>query len=234
MVLWLSLNGVYQIVRKPSELFFPISGALHKSPPETWHAYAHLFRRHATDVMTPDLLAALAQVEAAGNPVARTYWRWSLGPDPFDLYRPASSSVGMYQLSDGTFAEARRYCIHDHEVVMEGAWNDPESCWFNSLYFRVIPSHAVELTSAHLDRRVEQALRRHPVPNVTLQGKQRLAALTHLCGTAAGLRFARRGLELVPGQRCGSHDVHRYLAKVAAQQARFREIAAAERRRGDR
>ena len=27
--------------------------------------------------MTPELLAALAQVEGSGNPVARTYWRWS-------------------------------------------------------------------------------------------------------------------------------------------------------------
>ena len=33
----------------------------------------------------PELLAALAQVEGAGNPVARTYWWWHLTWDPFAL-----------------------------------------------------------------------------------------------------------------------------------------------------
>jgi hypothetical protein len=223
-VLWLAANAVYQVARKPTELFFPISGALQKSPAATWRAYAPLFRRHATDLITPDLLAALAQVEGAGNPVARTYWRWSLSFDPFSIYRPASSSVGMYQISNGTFDEARRYCIHDHVVVEDGPWNDWDSCWFNGLYTRVIPSHAIELTAAYLDHHVRRALRRYPAPRATLHAKQELAALIHLCGAGAGRGFARRGLVLEPGQRCGSHDVRRYLKKVAAQQARFRQL----------
>jgi hypothetical protein len=223
----IALNGLYQVVRKPSELFFPVSDVLRKSPAETWDAYASLFRRHSTDLITPDLLAALAQVEGAGNPVARTYWRWSLDLNPFNVYQPASSSVGMYQISDGTFEQARRYCIRNHEVVASGVWNDWESCWFNVLYTRVVPSHAIELTAAHLDRSVEQALRRHPVPNATLQKKQKLAALIHLCGAGAGRAHARRGLVLDSGQRCGTHDVRRYLEKVAAQQAQFRAFAAA-------
>ena len=57
--------------------------------------------------MTPDFLAAIAQVEGSGNPVARTYWRWSWRRNFFEVYRPASSAVGMYQITDGTFAEAR-------------------------------------------------------------------------------------------------------------------------------
>jgi hypothetical protein len=59
-------------VRKPAELFFPVSGALSKTPPETWRQYAPIFREHSTAVMTPGLLAALAQVEGAGNPLAIT------------------------------------------------------------------------------------------------------------------------------------------------------------------
>ena len=105
-------------------------------------------------MISPELLAALAQVEGSGNPVVRTYWRWSFNLKPFDVYRPASSAVGMYQITDGTFAEARRYCIHDHAVAQDGPWNDWQSCWFNRLYTRVIPSHAVELTAAYLDRSV--------------------------------------------------------------------------------
>ena len=79
LVVWLLCNWIYQVVRKPSELFFPVSGTLNKSPAETWRQYAPIFKKFATNVMTPDLLAAIAQVEGSGNPVARTYWRWSAG-----------------------------------------------------------------------------------------------------------------------------------------------------------
>ena len=36
LVLWLGINWIYQVLRKPSELFFPVSGTLYKSPAETW------------------------------------------------------------------------------------------------------------------------------------------------------------------------------------------------------
>src|SRR5690606_35049610 len=107
--LWAPTNWIYQVIRKPSELFFPVSGVLSKTPAGTWQTYRPLFERHSTAIMSPDLLAALAQVEGAGNPVARTYWRWSLTYQPFEIYRPASSAVGMYQITDGTFGEAPRY-----------------------------------------------------------------------------------------------------------------------------
>ena len=125
----LTINWIYQVVRKPSELFFPVSGVLYRLPEETWDTYESVFRRHSTSTITPEFLAALAQVEASGNPIARTYWRWSMSSRPFEMYRPASSAVGMYQLTDGTFEEARRYCIHDHVVVEEGPWHDFRSCF---------------------------------------------------------------------------------------------------------
>jgi hypothetical protein len=224
VLLWFTLNGVYQVVRKPSELFFPVSGTLNKTPTETWRQYGPLFRKYSTTVMTPDLLAALAQVEGSGNPVARTYWRWSLTPAPFDVYRPASSAVGMYQITDGTFVEAKRLCIRDHTVVEDGPWNDWKSCWFNRLYIRVIPSHAVELTSAYLDRSVANALARHPSKSATLDRKQELAALIHLCGAGAGDAYVRRGMRLTEGQRCGDHEARDYLGRVHAQKRVFEAL----------
>jgi len=224
VLVWFALNGIYQVVRKPSELFFPVSGTLNKTPAETWHEYGPLFRSYSTDIMTPPLLAALAQVEGSGNPVARTYWRWSLSPAPFDVYRPASSAVGMYQITDGTFQEARRLCIRHHQVVADGPWNDWNSCWFNWLYTRVIPSHAVELTSAYLDRAVASALGHHPVRGATLARKQELAALIHLCGAGAGDLYARRGLRLAEGQRCGDHEARDYIARVNAQKRIFEDL----------
>jgi hypothetical protein len=200
-VLWLVLNWGYQVVRKPSELFFPVSGAFYKTPTQTWDQYESAFRRHATSVITPEFLAALAQVEGSGNP------------------------VGMFQMTDGTFAEARRYCVHDHQVVADGPWHDWNSCWFTSLYTRVIPSHAVELTAAYLDSRVRDIVARR---NARLTGAQLrdLAALIHLCGAGAGARYASRGYRLSRGQRCGDHDVRAYVNRVNAMQRRFTALAA--------
>jgi hypothetical protein len=211
---WFLTNGIYQVVLKPTELFFPVSGVLYKTPSQTWHSYERIFRKHSTATITPEFLAAITQVEGSGNPVVRTYWRWSLSAHPFKVYRPASSAVGMYQITSGTFAEARRYCIHDHVVVEDGPWDDFRSCWFNSLYMRVVPSHAVELTAAYLDRRVTTTLARNRIVNASLSQKHHLAAVIHLCGAGAGERYARRGLRLSPGQRCGDHLVSRYLSKV--------------------
>jgi hypothetical protein len=221
IILWFALNWVYQVIRKPSELFFPVSGTLNKTPAETWRQYAPLFEKYSTSVISPEFLAALAQVEGSGNPVVRTYWRWSLTPAPFNVYRPASSAVGMYQITDGTFAEARRFCIRDHAVVEDGPWNDWHSCWFNRLYTRVVPSHAVELTSAYLDRSVAGALDRHHVKFAALDRKQELAAVIHLCGAGAGDAYVRRGLRLIEGQRCGDHEARDYVARVDAMKRIF-------------
>jgi len=228
VALWLTINWGYQVFRKPSELFFPVSESLYKDPAETWRAYGSLFERHSTSVMTPDLLAALAQVEGSGNPVVRTYWQWTLTLAPFEIFRPASSAVGMYQITDGTFEQARRYCVHDHRVVAEGPWYDFRSCWFNELYTRTLPTHAVELTAAYLDRGVAQVLQRHPVQGATLRHKQTLAAMMHLCGAGAAAQFARRGLRFIAGQRCGAHDARGYVGRVTSMQQRFAALAAAD------
>jgi hypothetical protein len=225
IALFFAVNWVYQVVRKPAELFFPVSGALDKAPAETWRQYEPIFRRHSTAVLTPELLAALAQVEGAGNPVARTYWRWRLTSEPFEVYRPASSAVGMYQITDGTFREAKRYCIRAHAVLEDGPWHDWRSCWFNALYLRVVPSHAVEMTSALLDRRVAGILARRRIGAATLQQKQDLAAVIHLCGATAGESFAGRGFRPFEGQRCGAHDLHAYLARVNSAKRLFTKLA---------
>ena len=226
VLIWAAVNWMYQVVRKPTELFFPVSRALSKPPHETWRRYGHLFVQHSTAVITPELLAALAQVEGAGNPVARTYWRWTATWNPMEVYRPASSAVGMYQITDATFEDAKRYCIHDHIVVEAGRWNDVRSCWFNDVYTRVIPSHAVEMTAALLDRRVAGILATRRIDGATTAQKQDLAAVIHLCGAGAADAYARRGFRLLAGQRCGDHDVSRYLTTINALKRRFIALAA--------
>ena len=227
---WAAANWMVQVARKPSEALVVVSGSLAKPPAQTWRQYGALFESHSTAVITPELLAALAQVESSGNPVARTYWRWRFSWNPFDLYRPASSAVGMFQITDGTFAEARRYCIHDHIVVEDGPWHDLQACWFNALYTRVMPGHAVEMTAALLDRTVARILGRTGASRASLQQQQDLAAIVHLCGGGAAEGYARRGFRFIRGQRCGDHHPGGYLAAVNAAKRQFAMLAASDGR----
>ena len=227
VLLFSATDLAYQVIRKPTELFFPVSGAFGKSPAATWRHYEAYFRDYSTARIAPELLAALAQVEAAGNPVARTYWRWQLSWNPFAIYQPASSAVGMFQMTDPAFAEARRHCIRDHRVVDDGAWGDWRGCWFNGLYTRVLPGHAIELAAIYLDRKVAAVLAGLTGAPPSPQQVQDLAALIHLCGTGPAGTYARRGFRLTPGQRCGDHDAATYLAGVNAMTRQFRRLAAA-------
>ena len=226
LVVFSAVNLVYQVLRKPTEMFFPVSSTLNKGPAATWREYAPLFRANSTANITPELLAALAQVESAGNPVARTYWRWSLTWNPFAIYQPASSAVGMYQMTNPAFADARHYCIHHHAVVSDSARDDWRGCWFNGLYTRVVPSHAIELTAVYLDRAVAATLAERPDATASPQQRQDLAAIVHLCGAGGAKIFARHGFHLSAGERCGDHDVATYIAAVNAMKRRFLRLAA--------
>ena len=137
----------------------------------------------------------------------------------------------MYQITNGTFAEARRYCIRDHLVVEDGPWDDWKSCWFNSLYSRIIPSHSVELTAAYLDRAVTSILERHRPKIMNLDREQELAALIHLCGASTGDSYVRHGMRLAAGQRCGDHEARDYVARVDAEKRVFEGLQSAPARR---
>jgi len=219
------VNLIYQVARKPGEIFAPISGSLSKNPVSTWQSYGALFEKHSTNIISPELLAALAQVESDGNPIARTYWRWQWSWNPFEIYRPASSALGMFQITDGTFAEARKYCIRDHTVVTEGPWYDLRSCWFNSFYVRILPSHATEMIAAYLHQSVVDTLAARRKAKVSLAQKQRLATVIHLCGLKVGETFATRGFRVAPGELCGTHSLQRYLTQIDLMKKRFARLA---------
>jgi hypothetical protein len=132
----------------------------------------------------------------------------------------------MFQITDAAFRNARRYCIHDHAVAEDGPWYDPRSCWFNGLYTRVLPSHAIEMTSALLDRSVAGTLAGRELARSSLAQKQDLAAVIHLCGTARGEAFARRGFRPAPGERCGAQDLRSYLLQVNELKRSFAALSA--------
>src|ERR1700760_135288 len=201
-------NLVYQVIRKPTELFFLVGNGLDKEPSETWRQYGALFRTYSTHSITPELLAALAQVESSGNPVDRTYWRWRWSLNPFAVYHPASSAVGLFQMIDGAYAEAARFCIRDNAVTDTG-------CGFGP-YIRAFPSHAIELASIYLDRHVAAGLALAGDAKPNPQQRQDLAAFIHLCGAGPATAYARRHFQMISGERCGDHLVAAYVSRVDA------------------
>jgi hypothetical protein len=211
-------NLVYQVIRKPTELFFFVGHRLDKEPPETWRQYGALFRTYSTSTITPELLAALVQIESSGNPVDRTYWRWRWSFNPFAIYQPASSAVGLTQMTDGAYAEAARFCIRDHVVSDTG-------CGFTNLYVRAIPSHAIELAAVYLDRNVADVLARAGDVKPSPSERQDLAAFIHLCGGGPATAFARRKFQMNADERCGDHLVSSYVARVNAMKRQFQRLA---------
>jgi hypothetical protein len=208
----------YQMLRKPTELFAVVPAAS-KLPASTWSAYGPLFREHATEIVTPELLAALVQVESAGDPLARTFWRWRLGWNPLGLYGPASSAVGLLQITDGTFAVARHLCVRGHRVV-----RDPQVCWPGGACVRWVPSHAIELTSAWLDQQVRETLGER-LGRTPPDRRRRLAGFIHLCGPRHAAAYARRGFRALPGERCGHHRVAGYIARIGDLAEEFARLA---------
>ena len=75
-----------------------------------------------------------------------------------------------------------------------------------------------------LDRQVAQTIRARA--RASLQRKQDLAAIIHLCGASVGQAYVARGFRLTPRQRCGDHEVRSYLAKVNLMKQRFSRLAA--------
>ena len=219
LAIFAAVNFVYHVAHKPTELFFPLGGTLAKTPDDAWRDYGDLFRRYSTKDIPAELLAALAEVESNGNPVARTYWRWRFSLNPFGIYAPASSSVGMYQMTDAAFAEARHSCIRDHAVT--------DDCWFTGLYTRVLPHDAIELTSVFLDRKVAEIRAAQPALAASPRQVQDLAAIVQLCGVVPAEKFARRHFRLAFGERCGDELAATYLARVDAMKRLFLKLESA-------
>ena len=173
------------MIHKPTELLFFVGHRLDKEPSETWRQYGPLFRTYSTHSITPELLAALAQVElgqsGGSHLLALAMEPQSVRDLPARLQRRRPIPDDRWRL----YAEAARFCIRDNAVTDTG-------CGFTSLYFRAFPSHAIELASVYLDRHVADVLALAGGAKPNPQQKQDLAAFIHLCGAGPATAFARR------------------------------------------
>jgi hypothetical protein len=89
-----------------------------------------------------------------------------------------------------------------------------------------VPSRAIKVTAVFLDRNVTGILAHRPNATASLQQKQDLATIIHLCSAGLAKAFARRGFHLIAGERCGDHDVATYLAHINAIEREFLRFAA--------
>jgi hypothetical protein len=219
----LMCNWSYQVYKKPTEIIGFFDRYFHKSPKATWQNYGEIFKEKSTPVMTPDLLAALAQIESNGNPIVRTYWKWRWTTNIEQIYSPASSSVGMFQITKGTFDEAKQFCIKEGHVYRQ-APGQSGVCWDNFTYSRMIPSHAIEMTSARLHYYTMQILKAAHYAHLPLARQQEVATIVHLCGAQRAQVFARAHFNARRLGKCGDHSPAAYLYRVKILQAKFREL----------
>ena len=104
-----------------------------------------------------------------------------------------------------------------------------DRCWWNSLYFRTLPGHAIELTAALLHVQVSEALGRERAAALPAASRDALAATIHLCGPGRAGGFAAGGFRARAGERCGDHDLGGYLQRVRVLTARFERMGAGGR-----
>ncbi|MCB0414624.1 MAG: transglycosylase SLT domain-containing protein [Bdellovibrionales bacterium] len=213
------INFSYQIYDKPAEILSIIKWSSPKSLYETWSVYKNEFTDYSTDLMTPGFLAALAQVESGGDPLASPDWSLQLNRSYKKWFSPLSSSIGLFQFTESTFDRAKNFCIHKNRSVKKGKWYQLNRCAFNGFYLRVWPSHSIELTSSYLDHNVKELTKDS---NLSLSEKQKVAAIIHLCGKSKASEFIQNGLRVRHQDRCGSHSVGRYLSKLKKYQRQIK------------
>ena len=211
-----TLNFLWQIYKKPAEVIALLSWSKAKTHQGTWQSYGQSFQKYSTQVITPSFLAALAQIESAGNPLATPQWKFKFTDRLSKIFSPQSSSVGLYQFTNATFKRAQKYCIRDQKVRTA-------NCWMNPVYTRLLPWQSIELASAYLDTEVRRLSRKHK-KNLNLKKSHQLAGIIHLCGNRKAEKYIRAGLNVKKIGKCGSHSPRLYLKKLLTKQKAFAQI----------
>lgn len=213
-------NFLWQIYQKPAEVVALLGWSKDKSHVSTWNNYAGFFNQHSTRLMTPQFLAALAQIESSGNPLATPQWKFRLTDRLSRVFSPQSSSVGLYQFTSGTFDKAKKYCIKNGEA-------QSVNCWFNSVYTRVFPSHSIEVASAYLDTEVRRLMKKHK-KRLNLNMAQNLAGVIHLCGINKAEKYFQSGFNTNKIGECGTHNPRLYLKRLRQSRRAFNRISKAK------
>ena len=146
-------NLVYQVIHKPTELFVFVGHRLDKEPAETWRQYGALFRTYSTATITPELLAALAQVESSGQSGGAHLLALAM---ELQSFRDLPARLQRRRPLPDDRCGLRR----GRAVLYPGERGHGYRLRVHRPYIRAIPSHAIELASVYLDRNVAEVLAR--------------------------------------------------------------------------
>lgn len=212
LCLWGLSNFVHQVYRHPSILFLPISGLFNKTVFETYDSYQRVIHESSGNQLDPYFMTSLIQVESMGNPLATTYWNFNFLSEPWNMYAPASSATGLLQVTKPTWDRVIKYCQNAKASLRNRYCNH----WFGS--YRVLPSHAIELTSFWFLKHLKQWRALSP------ENTRKSLSVLHLCGPAKAKRFIRKSFQWAALGRCGSHSPKSYYSKIEQQRRKLRSI----------
>lgn len=213
-----------QIVQKPAHLLSFMSSYFYKTPYETWQSYHSDFKRYQTITTPSYILAAIAQVESSGNPIATPQWEWNFNNKWHSLYSPVSSSVGLYQFTEPTFKRAGGLCVHEGQLYTSvKAYQVLHPCWWSRFGFRLSASSSIRAASAYLHKEVNELLNRFNMQHLGEKSRARLAMVVHLCGKYKASRLLRRQSLSSLGY-CGRHKVSRYIKKAEKLASTFKRL----------
>jgi hypothetical protein len=194
------INAIYQIFLNPIHLFSFISKPFSKTPQQTWDAYSEIFQRQGDTRITPELLAAIAQVESAGNPLAAPPWQFSLSTDVAQLFAPASSAFGIMQITKGTFETMRKLAKEEGRPT--------------PVMTRLRVEDSVQLSAIHLRRSIQDLIGDRGWDKLDRRRSTHLASVIHLCGPEVGKRLIKLQYRTERLPRCGSHWPEVYSNRV--------------------
>ncbi|MEK7388456.1 MAG: lytic transglycosylase domain-containing protein [Elusimicrobiota bacterium] len=219
-----ALNFVVQIVRKPTEILRFAGLGRGRSPGGTWSEFGADCLRYEGGAITAEYLAALIQVESSGDRFAAPPWRWRWSLDPWRVYAPPSSAVGVLQITKGNLGAARS---------MVGRDDDSDGCAIMGQCIRLIGSDSIAMTSAFLQSRVRASLAGQG-RQASVRDKQVLAAVIHLCGPNKGPALVRANFDPDSLGTCGGQSVGSYVRLVMKYREQFSRLALVDKNQAAR
>ena len=208
------INLIYQTITTPSHIFKWIPLSFKKTPKQTWQSYNRIFKKYSTPLVSKYFLAALAQIESSGDPLASSYWKLRITPKIRNIYSPASSAAGLFQITNHTFKESKKFCITKNKIITKSKFKKHPSCYLNSFFSRFIPSHSTQMVSARLHYYLNNFISKYKKHLNNTQSIEKLSSVIHLCGINRARNFIKKKMHFSKMPKCGDHNAYIFYKKL--------------------
>ncbi len=198
-------NVLYQIYKKPTDLVSIIYPGSSTSIFGTWSYFQDSFNSHSTKLVSAKTLASIAQVESSGRFAASPEWQWKLSRGVGNIFAPASSAIGLMQITKGHKNSVSKFC--KTQKAKEHV------CKNRSWWLRLIPGHSIHLAAVYIDKTIHSIIRQQK-KTISKVNLIKLAAITHLCGEGKAKLYARSNFKFSNFRKCGTHSAINYVNNV--------------------